>query len=108
MWGFLLDIYYKSNTMRKEETSGGFADTFLNKLKEQSFTIIILVGIMYYQNTLFTSQMNEYKLMIKEKEQLILKLTDEERQRLIEREKYLIGQRDQFIEELKELTKESK
>jgi hypothetical protein len=42
-----------------------YAETFMNKLKEQSFTILILVGIMYYQNTLFTTQMNEYKGMIK-------------------------------------------
>jgi len=74
----------------------------MSKLKEQSFTILILVGIMYYQNTLFTSQMNEYKQMIKSKEELILKLTEEERQRLIDREKYLISQRDEFIKELKE------
>jgi hypothetical protein len=40
--------------------------------------------------------------MIKSKEELILKLTEEERQRLIDREKYLIGQRDEFIKELKE------
>lgn len=78
-----------------------YGETFLSKLKEQSFTILILVGIMYYQNTLFTSQMNEYKQMIKSKEELILKLTEEERQRLIDREKYLIGQRDEFIQELK-------
>lgn len=79
-----------------------YGETFMNKLKEQSFTILILVGIMYYQNTLFTSQMNEYKAMIKAKEDLILKLTEEERQRLIDREKYLITQRDEFIKELKE------
>lgn len=78
-----------------------YGETFMSKLKEQSFTILILVGIMYYQNTLFTSQMNEYKQMIKSKEELILKLTDEERQRLIDREKYLIGQRDEFILDLK-------
>jgi 5,10-methylenetetrahydrofolate reductase len=78
-----------------------YGDTFMSKLKEQSFTILILVGIMYYQNTLFTSQMNEYKQMIKSKEELILKLTEEERQRLIDREKYLIGQRDEFINDLK-------
>ena len=57
-------------------------DTFLNKLKEQSFTIILLVGIMWYQNALFTSQMTEYKNMIKEKEELLLKITQEERDRL--------------------------
>lgn len=73
----------------------------MNKLKEQSFTILILVGIMYYQNSLFTSQMNEYKQMIKAKEDLILKLTEEERQRLIDRENYLIEQRDIFINDLK-------
>ena len=90
--------------MRKTQPSN-YADTFLSKLKEQSFTIILLVGIMYYQNTLFTAQMNEYKTMIKAKEDLILKLTEEERQRLIEREKYLINQRDEFIKELKEKIK---
>lgn len=75
-------------------------ESFLAKLKEQSFTIIILVAVMYYQNQIFTSQMEEYKEMIKEKEQLILKLTEEERNRLIQREKYLIEQRDSFIEDL--------
>ena len=80
----------------------GITDTFLTKLKEQSFTIILLVGIMYYQNMLFTQQMNEYKEMIRQKEELILKLTDEERNRLIEREKYLIQQRDGFIQDLRE------
>ena len=84
-----------------KDNNQGFADTFLSKLKEQSFTIIILVGIMYYQNTLFTAQMNEYKQMIQNKEELILKLTDDERNRLIEREKYLIEQRDEFIQDMK-------
>lgn len=78
-----------------------YGEAFMNKLKEQSFTILILVGIMYYQNSLFTTQMNEYKQMIKAKEDLILKLTDDERNRLIEREKYLIEQRDEFIKDLK-------
>lgn len=73
---------------------------FLSKLKEQSFTIILLVGIMYYQNMVFTSQMNEYKQMIKEKEDLILKLTDDERQRLIERTEYLLEQRDKYVEQI--------
>ena len=85
----------------KEQSSSSFSDTFFSKLKEQSFTIILLVGIMYYQNTVFTQQMDEYKKMIDQKEILILKLTEEERLRLIEREKYLIQQRDDFIEDLK-------
>ena len=87
--------------MGNETKVSSYGDTFLSKLKEQSFTIIILVGIMYYQNTLFNKQMDEYRQMIKEKEELVLKLTDEERIQLVEREKYLISQRDMFIDDLK-------
>jgi len=79
----------------------GHMDSFLTKLKEQSFTILILVGVMYYQNIIFTQQMTEYKEMINQKETLILRLTDEERNRLLEREKYLLSQRDEFIQDLK-------
>jgi hypothetical protein len=88
--------------MENVMASQRIADTFIGKLKEQSFTIILLVGIMYYQNMLFTQQMNEYKKMIQQKEELILKLTEEERIRLIEREKYLIEQRDGFIQDLRD------
>ncbi len=83
-----------------EKQANNFTDTFFSKLKEQSFTIIILVGIMFYQNHIFSTQMEEYKSIINQKEQLVLKLTDDERNRLIEREKYLIQQRDKFIEDL--------
>lgn len=78
----------------------GIADTFFSKLKEQSFTIILLVGIMYYQNMTFNKQLEEYKAMIHDKETLVLKLTDDERQRLIERTQYLLEQRDKYVEEL--------
>lgn len=81
------------------------SETFLDKLKEQSFTIILLVGIMYYQNLMFTRQLEEYKKMIEAKENLVLKLTDDERMRLIEREKYLVQQRDGFLQDLREEVK---
>jgi hypothetical protein len=86
--------------MENKENTGGITDTFFNKLKEQSFTIILLVGIMYYQNMTFNNQLVEYKKMIDDKETLILKLTDDERQRLIERTEYLLEQRDKYVEEL--------
>jgi hypothetical protein len=75
-------------------------DTFFTKLKEQSFTILLLVGILYYQNVNFNNQLNEYKKMIDEKESVVLKLTNEERERLIDRTKYLQEQRDKYIDEL--------
>lgn len=73
---------------------------FIAKLKEQSFTIVLLVTILYYQNTVFNNQLVEYKKMIDSKEHLILKLTDDERQRLLDRTEYLIDQRDKFVDEL--------
>jgi hypothetical protein len=79
---------------------GSIGETFFEKLKEQSFTIILLVGILYYQNMNFKNQLEEYKKMIEDKETLILKLTDDERSRMIERNQYLMEQRDKYVEEL--------
>lgn len=79
---------------------GSIGETFFEKLKEQSFTIILLVGILYYQNMNFKSQLEEYKKMIDEKETLILKLTDDERARMLERNEHLMEQRDKYVEEL--------
>jgi hypothetical protein len=83
-----------------EEKPNTLADTFFGKLKEQSFTIILLVGILWYQNNTYKSNLEEYKIMIDQKENLILKLTEDERNRLLERNKYLSEQRDKYVEEL--------
>ena len=80
-------------------------DTFFTKLKEQSFTIILLVGILWYQNNSYKNNLEDYKTMIKEKEELLLKLTNEERSRMIERNEYLMLQRDKYVEELLERSK---
>ena len=48
------------------------------------------------------SQMDEYKKVVQSKDELILKLTNDERTRLLEREVYLIEQRDKFIEDLRQ------
>ena len=80
-------------------------DTFFSKLKEQSFTIILLVGILWYQNNSYKNNLEDYKTMIKEKEELLLKLTNEERARMIERNEYLMLQRDKYVEELIERSK---
>ena len=80
-------------------------DTFFTKLKEQSFTIILLVGILWYQNNSYKNNLEDYKTMIKEKEELLLKLTNEERARMIERNEYLMLQRDKYVEELLERSK---
>jgi len=55
---------------------------------------------MYYQNQRYQEQVAGYKQMINDKEAIILKLNDDERQRLIERNQYLQEQRDKYVEEL--------
>lgn len=80
----------------------GFAGVFFDKLKEQSFTIMLMCGMLYYQHTLW---MNDHDALTKEvdqKEERILNLVEREHDKTHEREKYLIGQRDQFIESIKE------
>ena len=87
--------------MKTEETKiSSYGDAFLSKLKEQSFTIILLVGILWYQNNTYTTTLEQYQEMMSQKDSLILKLTDDERQRLIDRNEYLTDQRDKYVDEL--------
>ena len=74
--------------------------TFIDKLKDQSFTIILMIGGLYYQNQIFQSEITRYDAVVKEKQEYINKIVDAERQRMIEREQYLMNQRDEFIQTL--------
>lgn len=76
--------------------------TFLDKLKEQSFTIILMIGGLYYQNQMFQQQLERYDANVKEKQEYIDKIVDAERERMIAREQYLMKQRDEFIQLLKD------
>ena len=75
--------------------------TFIDKLKDQSFTIILMIGGLYYQNNIFQQEIERYDKVVKEKQEYINKIVDAERERMIEREKYLIAQRDMFIKDLR-------
>lgn len=78
----------------------GVTDTFFSKLKEQSFTIILLVGILWYQNNTYKTTLEDYKMQIDKKDDQIMSLMAEERQRMIERNEYLTNQRDKYVDEL--------
>jgi hypothetical protein len=82
------------------ENQSSISDTFFTKLKEQSFTIILLVAMLWYQNNTYKTNLEGYKLMIKEKDEIILKLMSDERQKMIERNERLTEQRDDYVEEL--------
>ena len=82
------------------ENQGNITDTFFSKLKEQSFTIILLVGILWYQNNTYKTTLEDYKTQIDKKDEQIMTLMAEERQRMIERNEYLTNQRDKYVDEL--------
>ena len=76
-------------------------NVFLDRLKEQSFTIILMIAGLYYQNKIFKEQLDRYDAVVKEKQSYIDTIVEQERQRFIKREQYLMTQRDEFIKALK-------
>lgn len=86
--------------MSKKATSlSGFADTFLSKLKEQSFTIIIMVGIIWYQGEMMEERVAYWQKLYEEREAYISQTAKEDRENMLERIEYLQEQRDKYVEE---------
>ena len=77
----------------------GFTDTFLSKLKEQSFTIMIMVGIIYYQHRLMEERVSFLQTQYEEKESYIEQTTQSDKQVLLDRIKYLQDQCDKYTED---------
>jgi hypothetical protein len=82
-----------------KNTVSGFADTFLSKLKEQSFTIILMVGIIWYQGRIMEERVSYWQKLYEEKEAYVEQTTKEDREDLLERIKYLQDQRDKYVED---------
>jgi len=83
----------------------GFADVFLSKLKEQSFVIILMLGVIYYQHRLMEERVGFWQKQYEEKEAYIEQTIVNDKQIMLDRIKYLQDQRDQYaqdaIDELK-------
>ena len=77
----------------------GFADTFFSKLKEQSFTIIVMVGIIWYQGRLMEERVAYWQKMYEEQKAYIQQTDKENKQILLDRIEYLQEQRDKYVED---------
>ena len=77
----------------------GFADTFLSKLKEQSFVIILMLGVIYYQHRMMEERVSFWQVQYEEKDQLIDKTSKEDKEILLQRITYLQDQRDNYFED---------
>jgi hypothetical protein len=89
----------------KQNPMSGFTDTFFSKLKEQSFTIIVMVGIIWYQGKLMEERVAYWQKLYEEQKAYIEQTAKEDKAILLERIQYLQDQRDKYaesaIEELK-------
>ena len=81
------------------ENQNGFMDVFFNKLKEQSFTILIMVGIIWYQGRMMEERVAYWQKLYEEKELYIETTTKEDKVILLDRIKYLQDQRDKYVED---------
>ena len=82
------------------EEAKGFVGTFLSKLKEQSFTIILMVGVIWYQGVMMEERVAYWQKMYEEKEAYIQQTSKEDKVILLDRIEYLQEQRDKYIEDL--------
>ena len=89
----------KSN---KEKVGDSFTAIFMERLKEQSFTILLMLAVVYYQHHLWQNDKDALSKEVDAKEERILQLVEREHSHTLEREQQLIKQRDMFIESLKD------
>lgn len=89
----------KSN---KEKVGDSFTSVFMDRLKEQSFTILLMLAVVYYQHTLWQQDKAALEKEVDVKEERILQVVERERDKGIEREKILEAKLDQFVELLKQ------
>jgi exosome complex RNA-binding protein Rrp4 len=84
-----------------ENTSptSGFMDTFLSKLKEQSFTIIVMVGIIWYQGRMMEERVAYWQKLYEAQKAYIEQTTKDDREELLGRINYLQEQRDKYVED---------
>ena len=78
----------------------GFTDTFLSKLKEQSFTIVLMVGIIWYQGKLMEERVDYWQKLYEEQKVYIQQNEKEDKQLMLDRIEYLQQQNDKYAEDV--------
>ena len=83
-----------------------FFDIFTSKLKEQSFIIFLMLGLIYYQHNLMEERVSFWQKEYEKQKQFIELKEDEDRKILLDRIKYLQEQQDKYVQEsIQELKK---
>jgi hypothetical protein len=87
-----------SEENKETSTTTGFTDTFLSKLKEQSFVIILMLGVIYYQHRMMEERIGFWQKQCEEQDAYIKQSNKEDKDIMMDRIQYLQDQRDKFVE----------
>jgi hypothetical protein len=85
--------------IEKTKPASGFTDIFLSKLKEQSFVIMIMLGVIYYQHRLMEERVNFWQQEYDKKELYIEQITKDDREMLKDRIQYLEDQQERSTQD---------
>jgi hypothetical protein len=89
----------KKEPQNQQSPINGFADTFLSKLKEQSFTIVVMVGIIWYQGKMMEERVAYWQKLYEEQKAYIEQTAKEDKAIMLGRINYLQEQRDKYVED---------
>jgi predicted DNA repair protein MutK len=76
----------------------GIMEVFLSKLKEQSFVIILMLGVIYYQHEMMEERVNFWQDQYEKKDDELQASEKADRDALTERVRYLQEQQDRLAE----------
>jgi hypothetical protein len=86
-------------TNEKETPANGFTDVFLSKLKEQSFTIVLMIGVIWYQGRMMEERVAYWQKLYEEQKAYIEQTAKEDKAIMLDRIKYLEEQRDKYTDD---------
>jgi hypothetical protein len=77
----------------------GFVDVFVNKFKEQSFTIVIMLAVIWYQGVMMEERVAYWQKLYEEQKTYIQQTDKEDKLILLDRIKYLQEQQDKYVQD---------
>jgi hypothetical protein len=83
----------------KTSTPSSFLEVFLSKLKEQSFLITLMLGVIYYQHKMAAERVLFWQEQHEKQEIYIKQREKEDREELLHRIEYLQEQRDIYVDD---------
>ena len=88
----------EKETQNTQTPANGFTDVFLSKLKEQSFTIVLMIGVIWYQGKMMEERVAYWQKLYEDQKAYIEQTVKEDKAIMLNRINYLQDQRDKYVE----------